>query len=83
MRGSGLRRYTPDPQGGGGWTKEIARDIVSATTQGFQKEVPNWKKGIKRGYAAGKGAATKAVKKKADELVTKRAKRALNDLFGS
>ena len=83
MRGAGLRRYTPNPQSGSGFVKEVVRDVVAATTEGFKKGYPNLRNAIRSGYAAGKAAASRAVKRKADEFIQRKSTRVLNDLFGS
>ena len=82
MRGAGLRRFTPDPQVGGGWLREIVDEGASGFARGFKSGVPNPKGAISKGYAGGKAAVQRAVKRKAEEAVKKTAKRAFNDLFG-
>ena len=79
MRGAGLRRYMPDPQSGGGFVKDTVREVIS---EGFKKGYPHAQQAIRSGYTAGRAAATKAIKRKAQQAVTGKAKRAFKDIFG-
>lgn len=81
MRGAGLRRYVP-PQDGGGFIRDVVRDIADGVKEGIISGYPNPAKAIKRGVAGGRAAAKTSVKRKAEALINQRAKRALNDIFG-
>lgn len=80
MRGAGLRRYVP-PQDGGGFIRDVVRDIAGGVKEGIISGYPNPAKAIKRGVAGGRAAAKTSVKRKAEALINQRAKRALNDIF--
>ena len=78
MRGAGLRRYIPDPQSGAGFTREVVRDVLAATAKGIKSGGKNPKAAIRSGYRAGR----MAVKRKAEQYMERKAKKALKDIFG-
>ena len=79
MRGAGLRRYMPDPQSGGGFVKDTVREVLS---EGFKKGYPHARQAIRSGYTAGRATATRAIKRKAQQAVTGKAKQVFRDIFG-
>ena len=97
MRGSGLTRYRPENQGGGGYLESFVSDVLGSTKSQAKKEGWNSLKsggplglpslfagvrGVKRGAVSG---AKRGVKRKASgaiDRVNAAAKRAVQDLFG-
>ena len=100
MRGSGLTRYRPDNQGGGGlgsFLGNIFKDVKTSALSEARRE--GWKQlksggpmglpslyagigGVKRGAIRG---AKRGAKRKANSVIghaNKKAKRAIDDLFG-
>ena len=71
MRGAGLRRYVPDPQSGAGFV-----------TNNINKAFTGAKNIIRDEYTRGKSTLRRAAKRKAEDVVTRTAKRAIHDLFG-
>lgn len=83
MTGAGLKRYTPQgkTQGGGGFVKDLLRDVIEEGVKGFKSDPLHPKRAIRAAASRAKGAAKRAVKRKAQEEITKISKRALKDIF--
>ena len=97
MRGSGLTRYRPENQVGGGYLDSFVKDVLGSATSQAKKE--GWDslksggplglpslfagvRGVKRGAI---GGAKRGVKRKATSAIDRAnaaAKRAVKDLFG-
>ena len=97
MRGSGLTRYRPDNQGGGGYIGAFLKDVLGSAKSEAKSE--GWKglksggplglpslfagvRGVKRGAIRG---AKRGVNRKASSAINianAAAKRAVNDIFG-
>ena len=98
MRGSGLTRYRPENQGGGGYLDAFVKDVVASAESQAKKEgwnafksggplgLPSLAAGIRGVKRGAKRGAKRGVKRKAEwaiERANAAAKRAVKDLFGS
>lgn len=80
MRGGGLTRFTPE-QGGGGWMRNITVEGARGFAGGFKGNLSSPRAAFTQGVGGAKTAVRRAVKRKAQEEIKKRAKRAYKDLF--
>lgn len=86
MRGAGLKRYHPDQQKGAGFVQDVVGDAAIGFGQAVKSSKGNAMATLRRGAAGGKRAAKRAVKRRGQKYVsdtTKRARKALKDIFGA
>lgn len=86
MRGAGLKRYHPDQQKGAGFVQDVVGDAAIGFGQAVKSSKGNAMATLRRGAAGGKRAAKRAVKRKGRQYAsetTKRARKALKDIFGA
>ena len=81
MKGGSLTRFKPDPQDGGGFVQELLKASVKGGVKGL-KSGRSVRDRIRKAKEGATRSATRAVKRKAYEVLDRNVKRKFNDILG-